>query len=106
MGLKIRDLALNEFRYNPIREQEQRDRREFEFLEKAWPLAEWLSVIYSRERNYWKVASQNYFEQWYWMRCKLEPEWKRQRERESEVQRIIAEYGFDELWECLPERVL
>jgi hypothetical protein len=33
---------------------------------------------------------------------RLNPSEQKQREREHEVQRIIREYGFDELWARLP----
>jgi hypothetical protein len=105
LGLTVRDLALNEFKPNPVWQRERNDRREFELLEKAWPIAEWGSVIDPNKRNYWRAAAQNSFEKWYWLRCKLEPEWKRTREREIEVQRIIKEYGFEELWNCLPNHL-
>ena len=36
------------------------------------------------------------------LRNKLNPSEQKQREREHEVQRIIREYGHDELWACLP----
>jgi hypothetical protein len=102
MGFKIRDLALNEFNRNPEWEQKREKTEEYERMGRCWPLCEMLSVIEPKNRKHWRKMAENYFERWYWLRCDLEPEWKRQREHECEVQHIISEYGFDELWSCLP----
>ena len=104
MGLKVRDLALNEFKKNPEWEKERRDRDRLEILERRQCLAEWLWAL-DPESRYWRATAQNLFEEWYWLRCQLYPEEKAKREREFELQRIITEYGFEELWNCLPNRV-
>ena len=105
MGLRVRDLALNEFRKNPQWEQRRRDEGRLEIVERRFELAEWLLAIDTEKpANYWRSVAQKYFEEEYWLRCKLYPEEKAAREKEYEVQRIIAEYGIDELWRCLPER--
>jgi hypothetical protein len=78
--------------------------REEEAMHRAWPLAEWLSVIEPWNRGYWRSQAQDFFERWYWLRCTLYPSEKKARDRQAEARRIIAEYGEDELWEYLPLR--
>jgi len=39
------------------------------------------------------------------IRCKLYPDEAARARRESETQRIIRDYGFEELWECLPKNL-
>jgi hypothetical protein len=106
VGLRQRDL-FEDSDWKPTPEIRQRwsDEDEYDAAGRALVIAEWLGVLEPGKRNYWRAVARNYFEQWYWLRCKLEPEWKQQREHDSEVQRIIAEYGEDELWSCLPASV-
>jgi hypothetical protein len=103
MGLQVRDLALNEFKRSPEMEQRKTDHERLEILERRHGLIEWIWAL-NPESRYWAGAAQSSFEEWYWMRCKLFPEEKRKREQEYELQRIISEYGFEELWNCLPKR--
>lgn len=100
-GLRMGDLFADKRTMTPAIRQELSLRERLEVLERRHGLIEWIWAL-NPESRYWAAAAQSSFEEWYWMRCKLFPEEKRKREQEYELQRIISEYGFDELWECLP----
>lgn len=102
LGLKVRDLALNEFRRNPEWEQRRRDEDRIKILEHQHGLAIMAQAVIPEERNYWAAVERNINKRGRALRDKIEPEEKRSRERASEVQRIIREYGFDCLMECVP----
>ena len=97
LGLTVRDLSLKELTRNPEWEQKHKDSDRLELVTSRWGIAEWLRAIETGKRNYWHAVAQKYFEEMYWLRCKLEPEWLHRRECEVEVQRIIAEYGAEAL---------
>jgi hypothetical protein len=50
------------------------------------------------ERAYWRAVEKNIAVKGRALRDKLYPSEKKQRE----VYRIIRDYGWDELWECVP----
>ena len=102
MGLKVRDLALRAFNSNPEWEQRRKDSDRLEKVEHLRGLAILAQILWPDKRNYWRAVEQNSFEEAYWLSCKLYPKEYALYCRDHEVQRIIAEYGFDELWECLP----
>ena len=78
------------------------DEERLRLLEHQHGLAMFAQAVLSGERNYWAKVERNIAVKIRALRDKLYPSETRQRENETEVQRIIAEYGFDELWECLP----
>ena len=60
-------------------------------------------AVLPEERNYWRAVERNIAVRGRELRNKLDPEAARRLAKQREVQRIIKEYGFEELWECLPE---
>ena len=104
MGLQIRDLALNEFNRNPEWEQRKTDRERLEILERRHGLFIMLQAVEPGKRNYWAAAERNTAVEIADLRRKLYPVEAYYRRRQERVERIIAEYGIDELWNCLPER--
>jgi len=102
LGLKVRDLALNEFKRNPEWEQRKKDEDRLKVLERRHGLAIMAQAVIPGERRYWEAVELNIGLEIRDLRDRMEPSEKERRRRESEVQRIIAEYGFDELLECIP----
>jgi hypothetical protein len=100
MGLKVRDLALNEFKRNLEWEQRKRDEDRLAKLEYRHGLVMMAQVVIPEERRYWAAVERNIAVEIRVLRDTLFPEEKERRLRESEVQRIIAEYGEEELLEC------
>ena len=105
LGLKVRDLALNEFHRNPEWEKRRREEERLELLQRQNALAIMAKVVNPEERNYWSAVDRNTAKRVMDLRDKLYPEEKMRRDKEAEVQRVISEYGYEELWECLPEGI-
>lgn len=100
-GLTVSDLYADKREITPEIIKRWSDEERLELLERQYGLAIMARVVLTTERNYWRVVEQNVFEQMHDLRDTLYPEEKAQREQAAEVQRIIAAYGFEELWECL-----
>jgi hypothetical protein len=65
-------------------------------------LAIMAQAVLPGERRYWQAVERNKTVEIRRLSDRLNPSEQTQREREHEVQRIIREYGFDELWARLP----
>ncbi len=102
MGLKIRDLALNEFNTNPEWEQRRKDEERMALLKRQHGLAIMAQAVIPEERNYWFAVEKNINARGRALRTKLYPEEVAKRIRVKETQRIIKEYGLDCLMECVP----
>ena len=76
-----------------------------ELLQRQNALAIMAKVVNPEERNYWSAVDRNTAKRVMDLRDKLYPEEKMRRDKEAEVQRVISEYGYEELWECLPEGI-
>jgi hypothetical protein len=105
LGLKVRDLALNELKPNAEWEQRRKDEDRLKLYERQHGLAIMAQAVIPEERNYWRAVERNIAVKGRALRDKLYPEEKIRREKERELQRIISEYGFEELWNCLPQSV-
>ena len=105
MGLKIRDLAINEaFCANPVWQQQRSDRDRLAILERRHGLFIMLQAVEPGKRNYWRAAERNTAIEIRELRTRIYPVEEYYRRRNERVQAIIAEYGIDELCNCLPER--
>jgi hypothetical protein len=102
MGLKVRDLALSDFNPNPEWEQRRRDEDKLKLLERQHGLAIMAQAVIPKERNYWRAVERNIAVRGRALRSKLYPEYAARIHRNKETQRIIREYGFECLWECIP----
>jgi hypothetical protein len=78
------------------------DEERLKLCERQHGLAIMAQAVLPGERPYWQAVERNKAVEIRRLRDTLYPSDKRAREREHEVQRIIREYGFDELWACLP----
>lgn len=106
MGLRVRDLALNEFRKNPEWEQRKTDLERLEILERRHGLFIMLQAVEPGKRNYWRAAERNTAVEIRELSTIIFPVEEYYRRRNERVQDIISRYGFDELCNCLPERTL
>jgi hypothetical protein len=106
MGLKLRDLALNELVRDPEWEQRQKDKDRLKLLERQHGLAIMAQAVIPNERNYWAAVEKNVAAKGRNLKRKLYPEQAARIDRQKEVRRIIKEYGFEELWNCLPQSLL
>jgi hypothetical protein len=106
MGLKIRDLALNDFRSNPDWEQRKSDSDRLGILEHRHGLFMMLQVVEPGKRNYWSAAERNTAIEIKALKRKMYPVEAYYQRRNEIAQYLIKEYGLDELWNCLPEVIL
>jgi hypothetical protein len=102
MGLKVRDLALNDFNPNPEWEQRRKDKDRLKLLERQHGLAIMAQAVIPGERNYWREVERNIAVRGRALRSKLYPEEAARIRRNKEAQHLIKEYGFEELMNCLP----
>ena len=103
MGLKLRDLALNEFKKNPEWERVQSDRDRLVILERRHGLFIMLQAVDLTKRNYYAAAERNTAVEIRDLRRILYPVEAYYLRRNARTQAIINEYGIEELWNCLPE---
>jgi len=98
VGIEIKDLFADT-EWKPSTEMIERyaDEERLAMFERQNGLAIIAQAVLPEERNYWRVVEENTSAKIRWIRAKIYPSEKKQ----QEVQRIIAEYGFDELWECI-----
>ena len=101
-GFTLGDLYADKRTMTPAIRRQVADEERLERVEHRLGLAIMAQAVLPAERNYWRAVEQNLFEQEQDLRSRIFPQEKAARERESEVRRIIREYGFEELWERLP----
>ena len=70
--------------------------------EHRYGLAIMAQAVLPMESNYWCAVEKNLDAEIRQLRDKIYPEEKKRLDRAAETQRILTEYSFDELWECLP----
>ena len=70
--------------------------------ERQHGLAIMAQAVLPRERNYWRVVERNLAVEIRRLRDTIYPSEKKDRERAETIQRVIREYGFEALWDCLP----
>jgi hypothetical protein len=101
LGLSIRDLALNEFRSNPEWRKRREDEERLETLERRHGIFIMLQNVDIGKRNYWSSAERKTDIEIKELRYSLFPDDCKRIALAETVQRIISEYGFDELMECV-----
>jgi hypothetical protein len=102
-GLGFKDLfADSGFKPSPAMRQVWADEERLALMERRNGLAIMAQAVMPEERRYWAAVERNSALEIRRLRDKLYPSEKKDRERNEETQRIIAEYGLDELVECLP----
>lgn len=102
VGLSLSDLYIGDRPMTPEIQTRLRNEEELTRLDTRHGAFILNQTLDSKNATYWCAAELSVVAEIRNLRDRLYPEEKREREKEMEVQRIIAEYGFDELWECLP----
>jgi hypothetical protein len=103
MGLRVRDLALNGFTRNPEWEQRKRDEDRLALLERRNGLAIMMQAVEPGKRRYWAAVERNSLAEIVELRAKIYPDEAANIRRNETAQRLLKEYGIEELWSCLPE---
>jgi hypothetical protein len=101
-GLTISDLFEAKREMTPAIRQQMRDEDRLALLERRHGLAIMAQVVLPEERRYWAKVEQNIAVEISALRNIMFPIEAAQTRRESEIQRIIRDYGFDDLWRCVP----
>ena len=101
LGWRLRDLCgVGEI--TDAMRQRAKDEDRLVLLVRRHGLAIMAQVVLPQESRYWAAVERNIAVEIEAMRVKLFPEEAALIRRNERVHRIISEYGFDELWECLP----
>ena len=102
-GMRMGDLfADSGYKPSPEMRRAWADEERLKLCERQHGLAIMAQAVLPGERPYWQAVERNKTVEIGRLSDKLKPSEQKRREREHEVQRIIREYGFDELWRCLP----
>jgi hypothetical protein len=99
LGLRWTDLFNDSKTVDPFWEAQRRDRNRLELLERQEGCAFFAQAVFPDGREHWAEVESTCALEARELRDKLNPEAAKARDREAEVQRIIAEYGIDELME-------
>jgi hypothetical protein len=103
MGLRVRDLALNDFTRNPEWEQRKRDEDRLALVERRNGLAIMMQAVEPGKRRYWAAVERNSLAEIAQLRSRMFPAEAANIRRNEIAQHLIEEYGEEELWNCLPE---
>jgi hypothetical protein len=102
-GMRMGDLfADSGFKPSPEMRRVWADEERLKLCERQHGLAIMAQAVFPGERPYWAAVERNKAVEIAALRAKIYPEEAARIRREAETQRIILEYGEDELWECLP----
>jgi hypothetical protein len=82
--------------------QQRRDEERLALLERRHGLSIMAQAVLPEERRYWAKVEQNIAVEIEGLRNRMFPIEAAQSHREAETQRIIRDYGFEFLWECIP----
>jgi hypothetical protein len=102
-GMRLQDLFENSgFNPSPEMRRVWADEERLALLQRQHGLAIMAQAVLPDERHYWRTVERNIAVRGRALKDKLYPEETKRRDQAREAQRIISEYGFTELWECLP----
>ena len=101
-GLTLSDLFEAKREMTPAIRQQMRDDDRLKLLERRHGLAIMAQAVLPEERRYWAKVEQNIAVEIEGLRTRMFPIEAARIRRESETQRIIRVYGFDELWSVIP----
>ena len=101
-GLSIGDLFETKREMTPELKRTLADEDRLKVLELREGVYLWLQCLDPANREYWTAAEKNNALERGILWRKLNPIEAARIRRESETQRIIRDYGFDELWRCVP----
>ena len=101
-GLTIGDLFETKREMTPELKRTLADEDRLKLLDRQHGLSIMAQAVLSEERRYWSKVEQNIVVEIEGLRARMFPIEAARIRRESETQRIIREYGFEFLWECIP----
>ena len=101
-GLTLGDLYADKRTMTPEIRQQMADEDRLKLKERQHGLAIMAQAALPGERNYWRVVERNLAVEIRRLRDTIYPSEKKDRERSETIQRVIREYGFEALWDCLP----
>ena len=101
-GLTFADLFETKREMTPAIRQKIADEDRLKLLERRHGLSMMAQAVLPEERRYWLKVEQNTAVEIEVLRSRIYPIEAARIRRESETQRIIRDYGFDELWSCIP----
>ena len=101
-GLTLVDLYADKRTMTPEIRRQMADEDRLKLKERQHGLAIMAQTVYPKERRYWAAVERNLGLDIRRLEDILFPREKMVRECNETAQRIIAEYGFEELWRCLP----
>lgn len=87
---------------DPFWENQRRDRERLELLERQEGLAIMAQAVFPDEREHWAEVESTVAVEIRDLRRILYPEEAARILRNDQTARILEEYGFETLWECLP----
>lgn len=101
-GLTLVDLYADKRTMTPEIRRQMGDEDRLKLKERQHGLAIMAQAVLPDERRYWAKVERNLAVEIRRLRDTIYPSEKRDRERSETVQRVIADYGFECLWDCLP----
>ena len=101
VGLRMTDLFA-ESRMTPAIQQQLNDRDRLKILERRHGLFIMLQAVDVEKRHYWAGAERNTAIEIRELRTRIYPVEAYYLRRNENTQRIINEYGMEELWQCVP----
>lgn len=102
MGLTVGDFFARKREMTPAIRRQMADEDRLKLLERRHGLAIMAQAVLPEERRYWARVEQNIAVEIEGLRTRMFPIEAARIRRESETQRIIRVYGFDELWSVIP----
>ena len=102
-GLTLSDLFETKREMTPAIRRQIADEDRLKLLDRQHGLSIMAQAVLPDERRYWAKVEQNIAVEIEGLRRKLNPIEAAQTHRESETQKIIRKYGFDELWSVIHE---
>ncbi len=101
-GLTLGDLYSDKRTMTPEIRRQMAEEDRLKLNERQHGLAIVAQTVLPTERRYWAMVEHNLAVEIRRLKDTLYPSEKKDRERSETVQRVIREYGFETLWECLP----
>ena len=101
-GLTLGDLYADKRTMTPEIRRQMADEDRLKLKARQHGLAIMAQAALPGERNYWRVVERNLAVEIRRLRDTIYPSEKKDRERAETIQRVIREYGFEYLWDCLP----
>ena len=101
-GLTLGDLYADKRTMTPEIRRQMANEDRLALKERQHGLAIMAQAVLPDEKRYWAAVERNLVVEIRRLEDTIYPSEKKDRERAETIQRVIREYGFEALWECLP----